>query len=59
MTRNRTAVDLFTLLGAEIMALLLVALAGGLAVSRFLSGGRERMRRVEVKLRRRAARRSA
>jgi hypothetical protein len=36
-----------------------LVLAMGLAVSRYFSVGRARMHRVEVKLRRRAARRSA
>jgi hypothetical protein len=59
MTRNRTAIDLLASLGTELMVLLLVVLAAGLAVSRYFAVARERMRRVEVKLRRRAARRVA
>jgi hypothetical protein len=59
MTRNRTAIDAFAGLGTELMVLLLVVLAAGLTVSRYLSGARNRMRHVEVKLRRRAARRAA
>jgi hypothetical protein len=59
MTRNRTAIDLLASLGAELMVLLLVVLAAGLALSRHVAVARDRMRRVDVKLRRRAARRVA
>jgi hypothetical protein len=59
MTRNRTAIDVFSAVGTEFMVLLLLVLAMGLAVSRFFTGARDRVRRVEVKLRRRAARRMA
>jgi hypothetical protein len=59
MTRNRTALDIFAALGTELMVLLLVALAAGLAVSRYIAAASDRMRRLEVKLRRRAARRVA
>ena len=57
MTRNRTAIDVFSALGSELMVALLLVLAIGLAVSRYFTVTRERVRRVEVKLRRRAARR--
>ena len=50
---------MFAALGTELMVLLLVVLAGGLAVSRYIAAASERMRRLEVKLRRRAARRVA
>jgi hypothetical protein len=59
MTRNRTALDIFAALGTELMVLLLVVLATGLAVSRYIAAASERMRRLEVKVRRRAARRLA
>jgi hypothetical protein len=59
MTRNRTAIDVVFALGAEVMALLLLVLATGLAVTQYVSVGRDRMRRIEVKLRKRAARRVA
>jgi hypothetical protein len=59
MTRNRTGLDIFAALGTELMVLLLVVLAGGLAVSRHIAAASERMRRLEVKVRRRAARRVA
>ena len=59
MTRNRTGLDIFAALGTELMVLLLVVLAAGLAVSRYIAAASERMRRLEVKIRRRAARRVA
>jgi hypothetical protein len=59
MARNRTAIDVFSAIGTELMVLLLVVLAAGLAVSRYFSVARERMRHVEARLRRRAARRVA
>jgi hypothetical protein len=59
MTRNRTAIDVFSAIGTELMVLLLVVLAAGVSVARYLSVARERMRRVEARLRRRAARRMA
>jgi hypothetical protein len=57
MTRNRTASDAFSAVGTELMVVLLLALAMGLAVSQYFTRARDRMRRVEVKLRKRAARR--
>jgi hypothetical protein len=59
MTRNRTAIDVFATLGTELMVLLLVVLAAGLAVSRYLAVARDRIRHVDVKRRRRAARDAA
>ena len=59
MARNRTAIDVFSAVGTEVMVLLLVVLAAGLSVAQYLSVARERMRRIEAKLRRREARRVA
>jgi type II secretory pathway pseudopilin PulG len=59
MTRNRTAIDAFSAIGTELMVVLLLVLAMGLAVSQYFTLARDRVRRVEVKLRRRAARRTA
>src|SRR5687768_8925192 len=59
MTRNRTAIDTFSTLGTELMVVLLVVLAMGLSVSQYFTLARDRVRRGEVKLRRRAARRLA
>jgi hypothetical protein len=57
MTRNRTGIDLRSTVGTELMVLLLLVLAMGLAVVQRVSVGRDRIRRMEVKLRRRASRR--
>ena len=57
MTRNRTAIDAFSAVGTELMVVLLLVLAMGLAVSQYFTMARDCVRRVEVKLRRRAARR--
>ena len=59
MTRNRTFIDIFSAIGAELMIVLLLALATGLAVSEYVATTRDRMRRFEMKVRRRAARRFA
>jgi hypothetical protein len=59
MTRNRTATGIFSAVGTELMVVLLLILATGLAVSQYLTLARDRVRRVEVRLRRRAARRIA
>jgi hypothetical protein len=59
MTRNRTAIDVFSAIGTELMVLLLVVLAAGLTVTRYFSVARQHMRRVEARLRRRAVRRLA
>ena len=50
---------MFAALGTELMVLLLVVLAAGLAVSRYLAVARDRIRHVDVKRRRRAARDAA
>jgi len=57
MTRNRTAIDVFSAVGTELMVVLLLVLAMGLTMAQYVEGARDRMRRVEGKLRRRAARR--
>ena len=57
MTRNRTAIEAFSAIGAELMVAVLLVLAMGLAVSQYFTVAKDRMRRVEGKLRRRAARR--
>jgi hypothetical protein len=59
MTKNRTGIDLLSAFGTELMVLLLLVLAMGLAVAQYVTVARDRMRRVEGKLRRRAARRVA
>ena len=57
MTRNRTAIDVFSAVGTELMVVLLLVLAMGLTMAQYVEGARDTMRRVEGKLRRRAARR--
>ena len=57
MTRNRTAIDMVSAIGTELMVVLLLVLAMGLAVSSYVTVARERVRRFETKVRRRAARR--
>lgn len=59
MTRNRTALDIFSALGTELIVAVLLTLAIGLAVSRYFWIAGEQMRRIEVKLRKRAMRRLA
>ena len=59
VTRNRTAVDIFATLGTEFIVVLLVALAMGLAVSRYFWLAGEQMRRVEARIRKRDFRRFA
>jgi hypothetical protein len=59
MTRNRTAIDVFSAMGTELMVVLLLVLAMGLTITQYFAGARDRMRQVEGKLRRRAARRAA
>jgi hypothetical protein len=59
MTRNRTAIESIHAVGAQMMLLLLAVLATGLAVIQYFSLARDRMRGIEVKLRKRAARRVA
>jgi hypothetical protein len=48
---------MFAALGAELMVLLLFVLAAGLSMSRYLSVARDRMRHVDLRRRRRDARR--
>jgi hypothetical protein len=43
--------------GTQLMVVLLFMLAAGLAVGQYVSLGRERMRRIDLKIRRRATRR--
>ena len=50
---------MFAAIGTELMVLLLVVLAAGLTVSRYLAVARDRMRHVDLKRRRRAARDAA
>ena len=57
MTENRTVIDIFAALGTKLMVVLLLVLAMFVAVSNYIATARDRFRRVEVKLRRRAARR--
>ena len=59
MTRNRTAVDILAAIGTQLMVVLLLVLAMGLAVSEYFTMTRDRVRRFEMKVRRRAARRVA
>jgi hypothetical protein len=59
VTRNRTAVDICAALGTEFIVVLLVALAMGLAVSRYFWLAGDQMRRVEAKIRKRDFRRYA
>jgi hypothetical protein len=46
-------------MGTELMVVLLLVLAMGLTITQYFAGARDRMRQVEGKLRRRAARRAA
>lgn len=57
MTRNRTAIDVLATLGTQVMVVLLFLLAAGFGVAQYVAIARERMRRVELRIRRRAARR--
>ena len=47
MTRNRTAPSLLSTCGTELLALLLVTLAIGLAVNRYVRSRREDLRRSD------------
>ena len=58
MTENRTVIDVFAAFGTKLMVVLLVVLAMGVSVSEYITTARAHMRRVEGKLRRRAARRA-
>ena len=51
--------DLLSALGTELMVVLLLVLAIGLAISEYFTLARDRVRRFEMKVRRRAARRVA
>ena len=57
MTENRTVIDVFATLGTKLMVVLLLVLAMGVAITEQAATARDRLRRVEGKLRRRAARR--
>ena len=59
MTRNRTALDTLSAVGSQLMVILLVVLAMGVGITEYFMMARDRVRRVEVRLRRRAARRAA
>lgn len=59
MTENRTVIDAFAAMGTKLMVVLLLVLAMGVAVSEYVATARDRFRRVEGKLRRRASRRVA
>jgi hypothetical protein len=59
MTRNRTAIDVLSTLSNQLLVVLLLVLAASLAISRHFSAARDRLRRVEVRVRKRAARRIA
>jgi hypothetical protein len=51
--------DVFSALGTQLMVLLLLVLAMGLAVTEYFAVARDRVRRFETRVRRRAARRVA
>jgi hypothetical protein len=51
--------DMFSALGTQLMVVLLLVLAMGLAVSEYFTVARDRVRRFEMRVRRRAARRVA
>jgi len=59
MTRNRTALNFLSAAGTEMLAMLLLVLGAGLAVTRRFSIARQSMHRVEMRVRRRAARQQA
>ena len=59
MTRNRTALDIFSTLGPELIFVVVLALAIFLAVSRYFWLAGDERRRIDVKVRRRALRRLA
>ena len=59
MTRNRTALNFLSAAGDELLVVLVLVLACGLTVSQYLSAGRDRIRRLETRVRRRATRRDA
>jgi len=58
MTKNRTALDLFSAFGVEFVVVLLLTLAIGLAITNYLWACREDLRRSDARhdaFRRRAA----
>jgi hypothetical protein len=57
MHRNRTAIDMLSTLGAEFVVVLILTLTIGLAISRYFWIAGDQMRRIDVKIRRRALRR--
>ena len=59
MTENRTAIDVLAAFGTKLMAVLLLVLAMAVTISQYFALARDRVRQVEGKLRRRAARRAA
>lgn len=59
MTKNRTAIALFSAFGVEFLVLLLLTLAIGLAVSNYLWARREDLRRTDLRLDKRSSRRLA
>jgi hypothetical protein len=56
MTRNRTDIDVLSTLGNQLLVVMLLVLAACLSISRHISAARDRLRRVEVRIRKRAAR---
>jgi hypothetical protein len=57
MHRNRTAIDMLSALEAEFVVVLILTLTIGLAISRYFWVAGDEMRRIDVKMRRRALRR--
>jgi hypothetical protein len=57
MTKNRTAVDLCFAFGPELVVVLLLALAIGLAISDYLWARREDLRRTDRRIDKRTSRR--
>jgi hypothetical protein len=59
MTKNQTGFGLFSAFGIELLVLLLLTLAAGLAVSNRVWAAREKLRRSDISLGHRARRRQA
>ena len=59
MTRNRTILGLFPTFGTELLVLLLLTLAIGVAVSNYMLTMREELRRSDLAHGKRASRRPA
>jgi hypothetical protein len=57
MTKNQTGFGLFSAFGIELLVLLLLTLAAGLALSNYLFAARENVRRSDVRVGRRTQRR--